>query len=87
MNLTFSAEAWDQYLFWHATDTRTLRKINALIRECQRTPFVGTGQPEVLRGNLSGLWSRRIDLKHRLVYRVTPTAIEVLQCRFHYGDK
>lgn len=87
MNLTFSAEAWDQYLFWQATDTRTLRKINALIKECQRTPFVGTGQPEALRGNLSGLWSRRIDLKHRLVYRVTPTAIEVVQCRFHYGDK
>jgi toxin YoeB len=84
MNLTFEGKAWDQYLFWHDTDKATFRKINALIKECLRHPFEGTGKPEPLKGDLSGFWSRRIDREHRLVYRVTPAGLEVLACRYHY---
>ncbi|MBS0564969.1 MAG: Txe/YoeB family addiction module toxin [Proteobacteria bacterium] len=84
MNLVFWEKAWDQYLYWQDTDRAMVRKINALIRECLRHPFEGTGKPEPLRGDLSGFWSRRIDREHRLVYRATATAIEILQCRYHY---
>jgi toxin YoeB len=61
---------------------------NELIKECQRTPFKGTGKPEPLKGDLKGWWSRRITLEDRLVYRVTGSAphqqLEIAQCRFHY---
>jgi toxin YoeB len=84
MNVTFSARAWNHYLFWQETDRKMLRKINRLIKECQRTPFEGAGKPEPLKGELSGWWSRRIDREHRLVYRVRDGAVEVAQCRYHY---
>lgn len=84
MILAFTERGWAQYLHWQATDKAVLRKLNGLIRECLRHPHQGTGKPEPLRGDLAGFWSRRIDRKHRLVYRVTPTAIEIVQCRYHH---
>ncbi len=84
MNLLFWDKAWEQYLYWQETDKATSRKLKALIREFQRHPFEGTGKPEPLKGDLSGFWSRRITREHRLVYRVTASAIEVVQCRYHY---
>jgi toxin YoeB len=85
VNLVFEPKAWEHFLHWQETDKATCRKINALIKECLRHPFEGTGKPEPLRGDLTGLWSRRIDREHRLVYRVTDTALEIVQCRYHYG--
>ena len=61
-----------------------VKKINALIKECLRYPFEGTGKPEPLKGDLSSYRSRRIDREHRLVYRATDTALEIVQCRYHY---
>lgn len=87
MILAFSPDGWDDYLFWQRTDARTLKKINGLIRECLRTPREGTGHPELLGKELTGLWSRRIDHKNRLVYAITDTHIEVMQCRYHYDDR
>ncbi len=84
MNVTFSAHAWSQYLEWQDTDRKRLKKLNALIKECQRTPFAGMGKPEPLKGELSGAWSRRIDQEHRLVYRTTQSGLEIIQCRYHY---
>jgi toxin YoeB len=88
VKLTFSERAWDQYLHWQAEDEKVLARLNALLKECLRDPFRGTGKPEMLSANLSGWWSRRIDQQHRLVYRVTGTgaaqALEVAQCRYHY---
>ena len=86
MKLTFSRDGWDDYLFWQRTDARTSKKINDLIRECLRTPREGMGHPEQLGNELSGFWSRRIDHKNRLVYAITDTHIEIVQCRFHYDD-
>lgn len=85
--ITFSEDAWDEYLYWQAQDKKTLKKINELLREIQRTPFEGRGEPEVLRGNLSGKWSRRISQKDRLVYEVTDNTVIVVQCKGHYDDK
>jgi toxin YoeB len=84
MRLTFHPRGWEDYQHWIDTDRAMLRKVNALIRECLRHPFEGTGKPEPLRGDLAGFWSRRIDREHRLVYLVTADAIEVAQCRYHY---
>ena len=84
MKLIFHSEAWEDYLFWQATDTRTLARINLLIKEVRRTPFQGIGKPEPLRGKLSGWWSRRIDQEHRLVYRPTEDGLLIAQCRYHY---
>jgi len=84
MKIIFLSDAWDDYLFWQGTDKATLKKINALIREIQRTPFEGNGKPQPLKHNLAGWWSRRINLEHRLVYRIDTDAVVVLQCRYHY---
>jgi len=84
MKLTFWDRAWDQYLYWQDTDKAMARKVNGLIKECLRHPFDGTGKPEPLKGDLAGFWSRRIDREHRLVYRVTPDALEIVACRYHY---
>ncbi len=85
--LGFSAVAWDDYLYWQQTDKNVLRRLNALLRELQRTPFSGTGKPELLRHDRAGTWSRRITDEHRLVYRVDNNFAVILQARFHYGAK
>ena len=88
MKLVFADQAWEDYLHWQATDANTLERVNALIKECMRSPFKGTGKPEPLRGELRGWWSRRITLEDRLVYRVTGVGqaqkLEIAQCRYHY---
>ncbi|MCC6638635.1 MAG: Txe/YoeB family addiction module toxin, partial [Ignavibacteriaceae bacterium] len=70
MEIVFSKNAWDDYTDWQTEDKKVVKKINELIREIQRTPYEGTGKPEALRYELAGLWSRRITLEHRLVYKV-----------------
>ena len=84
MKLLWDQAAWEQYLYWQETDRAILRKINALLKECQRTPFIGTGKPEALKGNLRGYWSRRINHEHRLVYQVVGETLFIAACRFHY---
>ena len=84
MRLLWEQTAWEDYQFWIDTDKKVLRKINSLIKECQRTPFEGTGKPEALRQSLSGLWSRRITGEHRLVYKVDNDVLIISQCRYHY---
>ncbi len=85
MRLTFHEEAWEDYLYWQSSDRKQLKKINALLRECLRTPFAGTGKPEPLKGEFAGWWSRRIDQEHRLVYRATEDSLLIAQCRYHYS--
>ena len=88
MKLVFSEQAWEDYLHWQAGEPNTLERVNALIRECLRTPFKGTGKPEPLKGDLKGWWSRRVTLEDRLVYRMAGSGddqrLEVAQCRYHY---
>lgn len=88
MRVVFAKNAWEDYLYWQARDPNVLDRLNSLIRECQRTPFTGTGKPEALRGDLKGWWSRRVTLEDRLVYRVSgppgSQSLEIAQCRYHY---
>ena len=80
-------EAWEDYLFWQTRDKKTLKRINALLKDIDRNGFVGIGKPEPLVGNLSGYWSRRIDECNRIVYRIKDDRIEIIQCGTHYRDK
>jgi toxin YoeB len=80
----FDSGAWEDFLFWLASDRKTARRIVRLIAEIQRDPFTGIGKPEPLRGELSGYWSRRIDDEHRLVYRANDEEIKILKARYHY---
>ena len=84
MKIVFEAQAWEDYLHWQTQDRKLLERVNALIKECTRTPFAGIGKPEPLRGSLAGWWSRRIDREHRLVYRVQDGGLHIAQCRYHY---
>ncbi len=82
--LTFTSEAWEEYLYWQGHDKQLLKKTNLLLKDCQREPFSGIGKPEALKGDLSGSWSRRINDEHRLVYIVNDEEIRVTSCRYHY---
>jgi len=83
-NLEFDADAFEDLAWWIENDRKKALKIIKLIREVQRNPFEGTGQPEALKHDLSGCWSRRIDQEHRLIYEVLDDKIRNLACRFHY---
>jgi len=84
MRITFSKNAWEDYVSWQREDKKILRKINDLIKDIQRTPFEGQGKPEPLKFDLSGYWSRRIDLEHRLVYQYQDNELLIYSCKFHY---
>ena len=79
-------EAWEDYLYWQSQDKKTLKRINALLKDTERSPFEGIGKPEPLKGELSGFWSRRIDEINRFVYWVENGVLEILSCRGHYDD-
>jgi toxin YoeB len=82
--ITFSKNAWEDYLSWQAEDRKILKKINTLIKDIQSTPYSGIGKPEPLKYDLAGLWSRRIDHEHRLVYQVNENELLIYSCRYHY---
>ena len=85
MNRSFSPHAWDDYLYWQTQDRKTLKRINNLLDDIARNGHdKGIGKPEPLKHNWSGWWSRRIDEKNRLVYRIKNNDIQIAQCRYHY---
>ena len=84
MNLVFSDDAWEDYLYWHATDLKTLKRIHELIKDIMREPYRGIGKPEPLKHAFQGYWSRRISGEHRLVYRVSGADVRIAQLRHHY---
>ena len=79
-------EAWEDYLYWQNQDKKTLKRVNALIKDIERNGFdIGLGKPEPLKENLSGFWSRRIDDVNRLVYRVQDGILQIVSCKGHYN--
>ena len=82
--LAWTAESWSDYLYWQNQDRKTLKRINRLIEATLREPFSGIGNPEALKENLTGFWSRRIDNVNRLVYAVDDELLTVISCRYHY---
>ncbi len=84
MILAWAEKAWEDYLYWQVTYKKILKRINELIKDIKRHPFEGIGDPEPLRNNWYGYWSRRIDREHRLVFRATEDTVIIAQCRYHY---
>jgi toxin YoeB len=84
VNLVFSREAWEEYLYWQQTDREILKRINQLIKETMRDPYRGIGKPEPLKHVFQGYWSRRITGEHRIVYRVVRGDLWIAQLRYHY---
>lgn len=85
MKKVWFEEAWDDYEYWQAQDRKTLKKINSLLKDIERNGALdGTGDLEALKGNLSGLYSRRIDKENRLVYRIADGVLDIISCKGHY---
>ncbi len=84
MEIVWQQKGWDDYLYWQKTDKQKLKRINELIKDCQRNHFTGIGKPEPLKNNLAGIWSRRIDEEYRLVYKIQENRVHIVQCRYHY---
>ncbi len=84
MDLVFAPEAWEDYLYWQRTDAKIISRINLLLKEITRNPYVGVGKPEPLKHALQGYWSRRINAEHRIVYKRAGNQILIAQLRYHY---
>lgn len=86
MNKVFTSNGWEDYIYWQTEDKKTLKKINTLLKDIDRNGNEGIGKPEPLIGNLSGFWSRRINEKDKLIYKIDEYNIYILSCRYHYSD-
>ena len=84
MRIVFTTNGCEDYVFWQSSDRFTVKRINRILDDITRDPFIGIGKPEQLLHALAGAWSRRIDEEHRLVYLVEGDDIVVLQARYHY---
>jgi len=83
-NIEFLPEAFQEYRRWVDTDRRTAIRIGDIIRDILRDPYSGIGKPEALKHQFKGYWSRRIDHEHRLIYKITETAVVIISCYSHY---
>jgi toxin YoeB len=84
MKYVFVDESWEDYLYWQKIDKKKVKRINDLLKDISRNSYEGIGKPEPLKYKYSGLWSRRIDDEHRLIYQVVDDEIRILKCRYHY---
>lgn len=84
MSYIFVDESWEDYLYWQKANIKSVKKINAFLKDISRTPFSGLGKPEPLKHKFKGFWSRRIDGEHKLIYAMKDDEILIVKCRFHY---
>lgn len=87
MKIDFTETGWGDYLYWQTQDRKTLKRLNSIIADIERNGYSGIGKPEPLKRDLSGYWSRRVDDKNRIIYRMKDDSIEIYQCKGHYNDK
>ncbi len=89
MTLEFTETAWEDINFWIEHDMAIAKKIKVLITEIKHSPKKGLGKPEPLKHEFKGSWSRRINIEHRIVYKISDTRgvnqkCTIIQCRYHY---
>ena len=82
--VVFENQALEDFIAWASENKQNFKKIGELLKEIQRTPFLGKGKPEPLKHELKGCWSRRTTDEHRLVYEVTNDLIVIISCKYHY---
>ena len=88
MNYLFTPNAWEDYNFWQENDKKTRKRINELLKDISRNGARdGIGKPEPLTGDLKGFYSRRINYKDRLIYKVENNTISIISCSYHYSDQ
>lgn len=85
--IIFNSSAFEEFTEWHSKEKLLFNKIANMIKEIQNTPFKGIGNPEPLKHDFKGLWSRHINLEHRLIYEVKEESIRIVSCKFHYKNK
>ena len=87
MKVELTEAAMDDLHFWMKADRKVTQKILSLLEEIAQTPYAGRGRPEQLRHELSGYWSRRINTKDRIIYRVDDAAaiIHIIALKGHYA--
>ena len=85
--LLFTPEGFEDYKYWQTEDKKTLKRMNVLIDDILRNGNEGIGKPEMLKNDLAGFCSRRIDDKNRLIYRIENDVVIIVACRTHYKDK
>lgn len=83
--IVFTEQAWSEYLFWQTQDRKTLKRINLLLKDIERSRFDGIGKPEPLKYR-NGCWSRRIDEANRIIYQILEDEIVIFQCKGHYDE-
>lgn len=83
--MVFEKAAAEDLFYWAQNDLKIIKKIVQLVENIQKTPFSGLGNPEPLKHELQGFWSRRINQQHRLVYKVTEETVYIISCRYHYS--
>ncbi len=84
---SWTDDAWEDFEYWIENDKKTTRQIKRLLKDIDRNGYKGVGHPEPLSGDLSGYWSRHIDEKNRIVYKIEEGIIKIIQCGSHYRDK
>ncbi|MCP4457139.1 MAG: Txe/YoeB family addiction module toxin [Cytophagales bacterium] len=85
MEIDYSNKAKKDLVYWQKSgDTQTQQKISTLLESISISPYSGIGKPEPLKYDLSGLWLRRINREHRIVYEVKETSIIIHSLRYHY---
>ena len=84
MNVIYTVNAIEDFKYWQKTNPKFIQRINRLVEDIEKHPFTGLGNPEPLKFDKSGYWSRRINNEHRLVYKIASNNIYIAQCRYHY---
>jgi toxin YoeB len=84
--IVFLPKAWNDLGWWAKNDLKAIKKIYSLLESTAKSPFEGIGQPEALKSNYSGYWSRRINLEHRIVYKVEENRIVIFSLWGHYQN-
>ncbi len=83
MEILWHKNAWQDYQYWKRSGGDELQKVNLLLKQCIANPFSGKGNPRQLKGVLNNYWSRRIDNKNRIIYKVLDGKLVIIQCKFH----
>lgn len=84
IKIQWTLNAAEDIEHWKKHDAKKYERIKLLIKNIEETPFAEIGKPEPLKHYLAGLWSRRINQEHRLIYSVNSEQIIIYNCRFHY---
>lgn len=85
MEVKYTSDALEDIAYWkQKRNDKIIARINELIRAIQNDPFHGIGKPEPLKYNLSGMWSRRINREHRIIYEVSAGIIIIHALKEHY---